>query len=77
MYVKSKGGNLRETEGLKKVIGELLSRNLITEEMKAKLKEELILTLEMEPSRLAELVNFAVEEVILLMVKELRNEGEG
>jgi len=73
-YVKKNGGDLKVTEGLRKIIAELLSEKLITESAKEKLKEELIISLEMDPSYLAENLDLIIEEIILPMIKELRYE---
>ncbi len=73
-FLKTQNAKLHETRELREIIREFLSRKLITEEMKSKLKEELIVSIEVQADRLERLVQTTVDEVVIPMVKALKDE---
>ncbi len=75
-YLKAQGAKLLETEGLKGILRDFLTKKLITEDMKARLKEELIISLEVEEEKLEKIVDLITEEIVIPMVRELKHEGK-
>jgi len=73
-FLKTQGADLYETEELKEILKELLSKRLITEEMKIKLNEELIIALDVPEDKLEKLVQATVDEVVIPMVRALKDE---
>ena len=73
-YLKAHGANLSEMEELKLILKDFLTRRLITEEMKARLKEALIISIEGNEEKLQEIVNTITEEIVIPMAKELKHD---